>query len=60
MVVSGWVRQAFEEMFGERTEEIIRLTKVMVRELGGLEKASSYLALQILLIEDMRRNQDED
>ncbi len=60
MVVSGWVRQAFEKMFGERTEEIIRLTKVMVRELGGLEKASSYLALQILLIEDMRRNQDED
>lgn len=59
-MVSGWVRQTFEEMFGERAEEIIRLTKVMVRELGGLEKASSYLALQILLIEDMRRNQEED
>lgn len=60
MVVSGWVRQVFEEMFGDRADEIIRLTMVMVRELGGLEKASSYLALQILLIEDMRRNQDED
>ena len=59
-MVSDWVRQAFEKMFGDRADEIIRLTMVMVRELGGLEKASSYLALQILLIEDMRRNQDKD
>ena len=59
-MVSSWVRQAFDEMFGDNAEEIIRLTRIMIDELGGLEKASSYLALQILLVEDLRRNEGED